>query len=61
ASQEALSISNTAVLFQDNLEKVPRTTNGEVWALTPDRPFNSGLTHHRRGLEHMKLLGRKLL
>ena len=61
ASQETLSISNNAVLFQGKLAKVLSMTDGGVWALTLDRPSSSGLSHHRPSLDHMTPLRRELL
>ena len=56
-----LSIHNNAVPFQDEMVKVISTTVGGVWALTPDRPNLTGLSHHRPSLDRMTPLRRELL
>ena len=49
------------VLFQDKLAKVVSMTDSGVWALTPDRPSRSVLSHHSPSLDHMTPLRREVL
>ena len=60
AFEEELSNSYDAVLLHDKLAKVPIMTDDGVLVLTPDRPFISGLSHHRPFLNHMMQLRRGL-
>ena len=60
-SPAKLSIHNNAVLFQDKLVKALNTTDGGVWAPTPDHPSLTGLSHHRPSLDRMTPLRSELL
>lgn len=52
---------NNPVLFQDKVSKVLSTTDGGIWALTPDDPAISGLSHLRPVLDRRTPLRREWL